>query len=273
MSVAWTEEEIQRYSRNILLPQVGGTGQQRLRQAKVLIVGVGGLGSPAAYYLAAAGVGTVGLIDADAVELSNLQRQILHTTDDIGRPKVISAREKLLSLNPGINVISYHSRFNAQEATKLVQDYDIIIDGVDNFVTRYLINDACVLAGKPFVHGGVLQFAGQVTTVVPGKSPCLRCLFPTPPDDAEVLSCAQAGVLGVVPGVIGALQANEVLKYILGIGELLCGRILTFDALHARFSTITVAKRLDCPLCGVHPTITSVIPVNGCDGVKPRVSP
>jgi len=254
----FTEEQIIRYSRQIVLPEVGGTGQKKINEGRVLIAGAGGLGSPAAFYLAAAGVGTIGIIDYDVVDISNLQRQILHTTKDIGRPKVDSAREKLISLNPECNVVSYRERLTTNNINEFIKDYDVIVDGVDNFPTRFMVNDACVMAGKVFIHGGVLGFVGQTFTVVPGKGPCLRCILREPPPPGSVPSCSEAGVLGVLAGIIGVIQATEVLKYLLGKGDLLVGRLIAYNALEMKFKEIQVKKDPDCPVCGDNPVITGV---------------
>ncbi|ADG83085.1 HesA/MoeB/ThiF family protein [Thermincola potens] len=255
----FSEEWVHRYSRHIILPEVGGEGQMKINNAKVLVIGTGGLGSPVAFYLAAAGVGNLGIIDDDVVDLSNLQRQILHSTKDIGRPKVDSAREKLVALNPDCNVVTYHERLMAHNIMDIIRDYDIIVDGTDNFATRFVTNDACVMAGKPFVHGGILRFAGQALTVVPGAGPCFRCIFREPPPPGSVPTCSEAGVLGVLAGTIGLIQATEVLKYILGIGELLIGRLLTYDALEMSFREVQVKKNPACPVCGENPTIKELI--------------
>ncbi|OPY58315.1 MAG: putative adenylyltransferase/sulfurtransferase MoeZ [Pelotomaculum sp. PtaU1.Bin035] len=252
----FSEEQIIRYSRQIVLPEVGGIGQKRINEGRVLIIGTGGLGSPAAYYLVAAGVGTIGIIDYDVVDLSNLQRQILHTTKDIGRLKVDSAKEKLIALNPDCNIVSYHERLTAQNIKEIINDYDVIVDGADNFATRFMANDACVMANKIFFHGGVLGFTGQTFTIVPGKGPCLRCVLREPPPPVSVPTCSQTGVLGVLAGTIGLIQATEVLKYLLGKGDLLVGRLIAYDALDMRFREIRVKKDPDCPVCGDNPTIT-----------------
>jgi len=244
----FSEEQLKRYARNLLLPGVGGPGQEKLARSRVLVVGAGGLGSPAAYYLAAAGVGTIGIVDDDVVEISNLQRQILHTTPDIGLSKVLSAREKLRALNPDCDVVAYSFRPTAAQMWELVGAYQVIVDGTDSFESRYLINEACVRLRKPLVHGGVLQFVGQVLSIRPGEGPCLACLFPAAPGTAP--TCAQAGVLGAAAGVIGTIQANEVLKLLLGVGEPLVGRLLAFDALRMRFSEVAVARDPACPVCG-----------------------
>lgn len=246
----FSEEQIHRYSRHILLPEVGGAGQQKIHKAKVLIIGTGGLGSPVAFYLTAAGVGTIGLVDDDVVELSNLQRQIIHSTRDIGRPKVTSAQEKLAALNPDVRVITYQTRFTAANALDLMDGYDIIVDATDYFGTRYLINAACIERKKPFVYGGVLRFIGQVLTVIPGQGPCFRCVFPEPPEPDAVPSCGETGVLGAVAGTIGTLQATEVLKYIIGKGELLCGQLAIYDALKINLRRIPFQQNPLCPSCG-----------------------
>jgi len=254
-----SEEHIKRYSRHILLPEVGGTGQTKISNGKVLVIGAGGLGSPAAWYLTAAGVGALGLVDDDAVDLSNLQRQIVHATPDIGRPKTESAREKLSALNPHVEIVTYGFRVKAENIMELIGDYDIILDGTDNFATRFLINDACVMAGKPFVHGGILRFFGQLLTVVPGVGPCYRCIFHEPPPPGSAPTCAEAGVLGAIAGTIGVLQATEALKYLLGKGELLIGRLLTYEALEARFREVRVQRNPECPVCGENPTVKELV--------------
>lgn len=251
----FTPEELERYSRNILLSEVGGKGQKKLKEAKVLVVGAGGLGSPAAYYLAAAGIGKIGLVDSDAVDLSNLQRQILHRTEDVGKPKVESAREKLLALNPHIQVEVFNRRLDSGNVMDILSGYDLALDGVDNFSTRFLTNDACVIQKKPFFHGGVLRFFGQAMTVIPGQGPCYRCVFRQPPPPGTAPTCAEAGVLGAIVGVIACIQATEVLKYILGAGELLDGRLMTFDGLAMSFETVQIRRDENCPVCGKQPTI------------------
>jgi len=255
----FSEEQVIRYSRHIILQEVGGEGQKKICAGKVLVIGTGGLGSPVAYYLAAAGIGTLGIIDDDVVDLSNLQRQILHSTADIGRPKVESAREKLKGLNPDCNVVTYHKRLTASNILEIIRDYDIVVDGTDNFATRFVTNDACIMAGKPFVHGGILRFAGQALTVVPGEGPCFRCIFREPPPPGAVPTCSQAGVLGVLAGTIGLIQATEVLKYLLGKGDLLIGRLLTYDALPMKFREVQVKRNPQCPVCGDNPTITGLV--------------
>lgn len=251
----FTEEQIIRYSRNILLAEVGGEGQKRISNGRVLLIGAGGLGSPAALYLAAAGIGKLGIVDYDVVDLSNLQRQILHFTKDVGRPKAESAKETLNALNPEVEVVTYNEKLTARNAVEIVKDYDIVVDGADNFATRFIANDACVLAGRAFVHGGILRFAGQALTVVPGKGPCFRCIFHEPPPLNSAPTCAQVGVLGVIAGVIGVIQATEVLKYLLGKGDLLTGRMLFYDALEMKFGEVEVKRDPRCPVCGDNPTI------------------
>lgn len=253
---AFTEEEIQRYSRHILLQEVGGKGQQRLKDSKVLVVGAGGLGSPSAYYLAAAGVGTIGIIDDDVVELSNLQRQILHDTANVGKPKAESAAERLRALNPGVEVHAIKERLDENNVMDLVRQYDVVVDGVDNFPTRYLVNDACVLTGTPLVDAGILRWDGLCITVKPGEGPCYRCLFPEPPPAGMVPSCQEAGVIGAIAGVMGTIQALEVIKLLLGVGETYTGRILMFDALKGEFRELKSERDKNCPVCGDHPTIT-----------------
>ena len=251
-----TEEQIRRYSRHILLPEVGGSGQERLLGARVALVGAGGLGSPAGLYLAAAGVGTLGVIDDDRVELSNLQRQVAHTTRRVGESKAASARAAFEALNPDCRVVPHAERLTAANARELLGGYDLVLDGSDNFPTRYLVNDACVLLAKPLVSGAVYRFEGQVTTILPGTGPCYRCLFETPPPAGTVPSCQEAGVLGAVTGVVGTLQAVEALKLLLGIGDPLRGRLLLFNALEMSFTTVKVPRNPACPVCGERPTIT-----------------
>ncbi|MGN1263828.1 MAG: HesA/MoeB/ThiF family protein [Prevotella sp.] len=254
----FTEDEVQRYSRHILLKEVGVEGQEKIRSGKVLVVGAGGLGSPVALYLAAAGVGTIGIADGDVVDLSNLQRQIIHTTPDVGRPKAVSAKEKIECLNPNVNVIVHKEYLMADNAPDIVKEYDFIVDCTDNFPVKFLINDACVMAGKPFSHGGILRFEGQTFTHIPGGV-CYRCLFPAPPPAADVPTCAQAGVLGAIAGMLGTIQAAEVLKYLTGAGGLLTDRLLSFDALTMDFRTIRIRRHDGCPLCGAHPTVTGLV--------------
>lgn len=242
-------DEKVRYSRQVILEEIGVEGQERLLHGKVLIIGAGGLGSPAALYLAAAGVGTIGIADADAVELSNLNRQILHGTPDIGSEKVVSARRKLAAMNPGVKVVTYRCMVKSDNIAGIISDYDFIIDATDNFDAKFLINDTCIRLGKAFSHGGVLRYHGQTITVVPNVSPCYRCLFPEPPPDDVALSCSRDGILGVVPGIIGTIQACEAIKHLLGISSLLTGRLLTCDTLNMRFREIAVAGNPACPVC------------------------
>ena len=253
-----SEEQVTRYSRHILLPEVGGKGQKKIGQARVLIVGAGGLGSPAAFYLAAAGVGTIGLIDGDVVDLSNLQRQVIHQTADIGRPKVESARARILALNPNVAVEAHYTRLTAENALDIIGRYDIVLDGVDNFPAKFLINDACFFARKPLVHGGILRFDGRVFTILPGKSACYRCVFKQPPPPGLVASCQEAGVIGALAGIIGTIQATEVLKLILDRGRLLTDRLLDYDARLTRFREIKISRNPKCPLCGDQPEITQL---------------
>lgn len=249
-----TDDQIERFSRHIMLKEVGGKGQERLFAGRVLIIGVGGLGSPVALYLAAAGVGTIGIADADAVELSNLQRQIIHNSSDIGRAKVISAKQKMLAMNPDITVNAYQERINAGNIKAVIEDYDFVIDATDNFASKFLINDACVLARKPFSHAGVLQFAGQTMTVTPYESACYRCVFASPPPEDVVPSCSRAGIMGVLPGVIGTIQATEAIKSLLGIGSILTDRLLTYDALQMKFREVVVRRSPRCQICGEKPS-------------------
>src|SRR5881396_2664426 len=253
-------EEVQRYSRHLIMPEVTADGQRRLKAARVLCIGAGGLGSPAALYLAAAGVGTIGIVDFDDVDLSNLQRQILHGTKDVGRGKLESARDRLRDINPEIDIELHQCRFSSENASEIVSKYDVVVDGSDNFATRYLSNDVCVFAQKPNVYGSVFRFEGQTTVFAPHLGgPCYRCLFPEPPPPESVPNCAQAGVLGVLPGIIGMLQAIETLKLILGIGEALIGRLLHFDALKVKFRELNLRRDPQCPVCGENPTIFSPI--------------
>ena len=272
-------EELQRYSRHLIMPEVTSEGQNRLKAARVLCIGAGGLGSPAVLYLAAAGVGTIGIVDFDNVDLSNLQRQILHGTKDIGRGKLESARDRLHDINPQIEIELHKCRFSSENASQLVARYDVVVDGSDNFPTRYLSNDVCVFARKPNVYGSVFRFEGQTTVFAPHLGgPCYRCLFPEPPPPESVPSCAQAGVLGVLPGIIGMLQAIETLKLILGIGEPLVGRLLHFDALKVKFRELSLRRDPQCPVCGKKPTIFSPIDYEQFCGVRdegtiPEMSP
>lgn len=256
--MALTHEEILRYSRHLLLPEVGKAGQERLKAARVLCVGTGGLGSPLALYLAAAGVGTLGLVDFDVVDASNLQRQILHGTSDVGRPKVLSARDAIREVNPNVRVVLHETRLDASNALEILGAYDVIADGTDNFPTRYLVNDACVLLGKPNAYGSIFRFEGQASVFAAPGGPCYRCLYPEPPPPGLVPSCAEGGVLGVLPGLVGTIQATEALKLVLGAGETLAGRLLLVDALSMRFREMRVRRDPDCPVCGDHPVITEL---------------
>ena len=257
--MALTDQQLERYSRHITLKEIGVKGQKKLLAAKVLIIGAGGLGAPAAMYLAAAGVGTIGIADCDSVELSNLQRQIIHTTDDIGKPKVQSAAETIKSLNPDVEVITYHEYVNSKNIVSMIAEYDFIIDGADNFPTKFLINDACVLSRKPFCHAGILRFEGQLMTYVPDGSPGYRCIFEALPPNDAVPSCREAGVIGAMAGIIGAMQALEAVKYITGQGELLTGSMLVFDGLKMEWRKVKLPKRNPlCPVCGDTPTITEL---------------
>jgi len=262
-----SSDEILRYSRHLILPEVALEGQQRLKASRVLLIGAGGLGSPLALYLAAAGVGTIGLVDFDVVDVTNLQRQIVHGSKDVGRPKLESARDRLKDLNPHVHVEGFETRLTSENALEIMRDYDIVIDGTDNFATRYLTNDACVLLGKPNVYGSIYRFEGQSSVFATEDGPCYRCLYPEPPPPGLVPSCAEGGVLGVLPGIIGSLQANEALKLALGIGESLSGRLLLFDALSTEFSEVTLRRDPNCPVCGDAPTITEYIDyVEFCSG-------
>jgi molybdopterin/thiamine biosynthesis adenylyltransferase len=254
-----TEQQIERYSRNIILKEIGGAGQERLLASRVLVIGAGGLGSPAALYLAAAGVGTLGLLDGDQVDVTNLQRQILHHTTDIGRRKVDSAQEKIRALNPDVTVRTYDVWARADNIRSIIREYDFVLDGTDNFPAKFLINDACYFEHVPFSHAGILQFEGQLLTVLPGRTACYRCVFPSPPPENAVPSCGQAGVLGVLPGVIGSLQVTEAIKHLLGMGGLLTDSLLTYSALTMDFRKVHVPRRPDCPLCGPSATITSLV--------------
>jgi molybdopterin/thiamine biosynthesis adenylyltransferase len=254
-----TEQQIERYSRQIILQEIGGTGQEKLLSSKVLIVGAGGLGAPAALYLAAAGVGTLGIIDSDSVDLSNLQRQIIHHTTDVGTEKVHSAKDKIQAINPDVTVRTYHTRATAENIAELVRYHDFVIDGTDNFPAKFLINDACYFEKIPFSHAGILRFDGQLITVLPAETTCYRCIFRSPPPEGVVPSCSQAGVLGALAGVIGCLQATEAIKYLLGIGDLLTNELLTYNALTMDFRKIRLKRNPNCPLCGNNPQITELI--------------
>ena len=263
-----TPQQVKRYSRHIIMPQVGSAGQRKLLQAKALILGAGGLGSPSAIYLSLAGVGTIGIVDFDHVEASNLQRQILHHDADVGRPKADSARETLNSYNPDTNVVLHETALTSENAMEIIAPYDIVINGADNFPTRYLVNDACYLLGKPLVDGSILIFDGQATVFMPGQG-CYRCLFPYPPPPGMVPNCAEAGVLGALTGVIGSIQATEALKLLLGIGDPLVSRLLLVDALGMEFRTVNLKRNPKCPLCGDNPTVTQLIDYEVFCGVAP----
>ena len=265
-----TPTELARYARHLNLPQVGIEGQQKLKAARVLCVGVGGLGSPLALYLAAAGVGTLGLVDFDVVDESNLQRQIIHSTRDVGRKKLDSSEEKLHALNPALNVVRHETMLTSANALDILNRYDIVADGTDNFPTRYLVNDACVLLGKPNVYGSIFRFEGQASVFATSNGPCYRCLYPEPPPPGMVPSCAEGGVLGVLPGLIGIIQATEIIKLILGAGEPLIGRLLLVDALSMRFSELKLRRNPECPVCGDHPTVTQLIDYQQFCGISPQ---
>ncbi len=253
----FTEDQIQRYARHIILPEIGGTGQARLLDARVLVVGAGGLGSPVILYLAAAGIGTIGVVDDDTVDLSNLQRQVLHVTDRVGRPKADSAAQAVAALNPDVRVVPIRARLDKDNIRAIQADYQVVADGSDNFPTRFLVNDACRLEGRTLISAAILRFDGQLSTFRPG-GPCYRCIYREPPPEGQIPSCAQAGVLGAVAGTLGALQATEVVKEVLGIGESMAGRLLIYDALAVTFRTVRVPRDPGCPLCGDHPTITDL---------------
>jgi adenylyltransferase/sulfurtransferase len=254
-----TDEQIERYSRNIILPEIGGKGQKKLLESKVLVVGTGGLGSPVIFYLAAAGVGNIGIVDSDKVEISNLQRQIIHTTDDLGKEKPISAKEKIEKLNPDVKINTYNLRLTSQNIMEIIKDYDIVVDCSDNFPTRYLVNDACVLSNKPLSHGAIIRFDGQLTTIIPKLSACYRCVFEEPPPAGAVPTCQEAGVLGATCGIIGSLQANEVLKYLLGVGNLLTNKLFIFSGLEMEVRILNIKRNKNCAICGDNPKIKNLI--------------
>lgn len=268
MHLTFSEDQIKRYARHIILPEIGGKGQRKLLGAKVLLIGAGGLGSPAGYYLAAAGVGTLGIVDFDVVDLSNLQRQILHSTEDLDRPKTESAKETIRALNPDVEVRTYREKLTSENILSIIEDYDLVVDGCDNFPTRYLVNDACVMRGKPDVYGSIFRFEGQATVFDGRTGPCYRCLYPEPPPPGMVPSCQEAGVLGVLPGFVGTIQALEAIKLILGIGDSLIGRLLLFDALGLELREVKVRKDPSCPLCGEHPTLTELIDYEAFCGLR-----
>jgi adenylyltransferase/sulfurtransferase len=265
-----TTDDLSRYSRHLILPEVGMEGQQKLKAARVLCVGTGGLGSPLALYLTAAGIGTLGLVDFDVVDASNLQRQIIHSTKDIGRKKLDSAEEKLTALNPAIRIVKHETMLTSANALEILKDYDIVADGTDNFPTRYLVNDACVLLGKPNVYGSIFRFEGQASVFATEQGPCYRCLYPEPPPPGLVPSCAEGGVLGILPGLVGVIQATEVIKLILGKGESLIGRLLLVDALNMRFRELKLRRNPQCPVCGPHPTVTELIDYQQFCGFAPE---
>jgi len=270
----FSEEEVRRYARHIILPGIGADGQAKLAEARILVIGAGGLGSPAAMYLTAAGVGTVGLVDFDQVELSNLQRQLLHDTDDVGRPKVDSGRNRLRELNPNVEVIGHRVLLSGENAFEILGNYDVILDGTDNFPVRYLVNDATQMLGKPLVYGSIYQWEGQASVFMPGRgTPCYRCLFPEPPPPGTVPSCAEGGVFGVLPGIIGSIQAVEAIKLILGVGESLAGKLLLYDAMSNEFTTVKLRWDPDCPVCGKHPTVTELVDYEAFCGLSPGQAP
>jgi molybdopterin/thiamine biosynthesis adenylyltransferase/rhodanese-related sulfurtransferase len=269
---ALSKDEILRYSRHLIIPEVGMEGQQKLKAAKVLLVGTGGLGAPLGLYLAAAGIGKIGLVDFDVVDFSNLQRQVIHFTSDVGRNKIDSASEKMLAINPHLEIVKHEVALKSENALDILKDYDLVVDGTDNFPTRYLVNDACVLLGKPNVYGSIFRFEGQATVFAYEGGPCYRCLYPEPPPPGLVPSCAEGGVLGILPGTIGLIQATEAVKLILGIGEPLVGRLLLYDALGMRFRELKLRKNPECPACGEHPTITKLIDYEQFCGILPQPS-
>ena len=268
-----SKEEILRYSRHLIMPEVGMEGQLKLKQARVLLIGTGGLGAPLGLYLAAAGVGQIGLVDFDVVDFTNLQRQVLFGSSDVGRPKITAAADRLRNLNPAIRIDPIETRLSSENALELFRDYDIIVDGTDNFPTRYLVNDACVLLGKPNVYGSIFRFEGQITVFGYPEGPCYRCLYPEPPPPGLVPSCAEGGVLGVLPGIVGTIQAAETLKLIIGKGQPLIGRLLLFDALAMKFRELKLRKNPDCPACGRNRTITKLIDYNQFCGIRGEEKP
>ena len=269
----FTREEMLRYSRHFVLPEVGISGQHKLKAAKVLLVGAGGLGSPNALYLAASGVGTIGIVDFDSVDLTNLHRQVIHGTPDVGRSKLDSASDSIRAINPNVRVVKHPEMLRSENALDIVKDYDLVVDGTDNFPTRYLVNDACVLLGKTNIYGSIFRFDGQATVFCTPGGPCYRCLYPEPPPPGTVPSCAEGGVLGILPGLIGLIQATETVKIILGVGEPLIGRLLMVDALSMSFKEVRIRRDPDCPICGEHPTVTSLIDYNQFCGIPKQNSP
>jgi sulfur-carrier protein adenylyltransferase/sulfurtransferase len=272
-SLTLSNDEILRYSRHLIMPEVGMEGQLKLKAAKVLCIGAGGLGSPLALYLGAAGIGTLGIVDFDVVDYTNLQRQIIHSTADVGRPKLDSAAEKLKAMNPFLNIRKFNTRLSSDNAIELFKEFDIIADGTDNFPTRYLVNDACVLTGKPNVYGSIFRFEGQASIFATEEGPCYRCLYPEPPPPGLVPSCAEGGVLGILPGLVGVIQATEVIKLILGKGDPLIGRLLLIDALAMKFRELKLRKNPDCPACGKNPTITKLIDYEEFCGIRGEEAP
>src|SRR5580692_5960072 len=272
-TAALTNDEILRYSRHLIMPEVGMEGQQKLKAARVLCIGAGGLGSPLALYLGAAGVGTLGLVDFDVVDYTNLQRQIIHSTADVGRKKLDSAADKLTAINPFLNIQKFDTRLSSENALELFRDFDIVADGTDNFPTRYLVNDACVLTGKPNVYGSIFRFEGQASVFATKDGPCYRCLYPEPPPPGLVPSCAEGGVLGILPGLLGVIQATEVIKLILGKGDSLIGRLLLVDSLGMKFRELKLRKNPDCPVCGTYPTVTKLIDYQQFCGIVPEQKP
>ncbi len=271
MATSFTDEQVKRYSRHIILRQVGGKGQRKLLDARVLLIGAGGLGCPAGLYLAAAGVGHIGIVDFDRVDLSNLQRQVLHHNSDLGRQKVVSAAEAIADINPDVEVTQYPERLTSENIMDVIADWDYVLDGSDNFPTRYLVNDACVLAGKPNIHGSIFQFEGQSTVFLPGQG-CYRCLYPEPPPPGAVPNCQEAGVIGVLPGTVGILQATETVKLILSLGTSLAGHLLIYDALDMEFHKVKLRKNPECPICGEKPTIHKLIDYQQFCGLIPEVA-
>ena len=265
-------EEIKRYSRHLIMPEMGMDGQRKLKQSSVLCIGAGGLGSPAAMYLAAAGIGRLGIVDFDVVDYSNLQRQLLHTTNDVGRTKLDSAKEKVVALNPNVQVDTYEEALSSENAMRLFKGYDVILDGTDNFPTRYLVNDACVISGIPNAYGSIFRFEGQASVFATKDGPCYRCLYPEPPPPGLVPSCAEGGVLGVLPGIIGVIQATESIKLVTGIGEPLIGRFLIYDALKMKFRELKLKKDPECPVCGPNPTVTKLIDYDQFCGIAPAAT-
>jgi adenylyltransferase/sulfurtransferase len=272
-SAALNKDEILRYSRHLIMPEVGMEGQLKLKQAKVLCIGAGGLGSPVALYLAAAGVGTLGVVDFDIVDFTNLQRQILHGTADVGRKKLESAAESIAAINPNVEIRKFETRLTSANALEIIRDFDIVVDGTDNFATRYLVNDACVLTGKPNVYGSIFRFEGQASVFATKGGPCYRCLYPEPPPPGVVPSCAEGGVLGILPGLVGVIQATETIKLILGTGEPLIGRLLLVEALGMRFRELKLRKNRECPACGDHPTVTELIDYEQFCGIRGEEKP